>query len=199
MHTTLQARSSAAGAATGTPPAPTRPAPAADPTPVRSRWMPRLRLSEHPLALTLLVVLAALAVTQLLTPAPARADVPIIGPIVGGVTGLLGGVANDIFVKGFGALLQFIFGPVLTDLAKSFLKDLLDVTPLSGPGAPAGLDQLHDAIVGAGWGLLTLSFTGAALGYWLSSYTSSGAQQAATAFARTVGAIGLLISSPYIF
>ena len=110
MHTTLQARSSAAGAATGTPPAPTRPAPAADPTPLRSRWMPRLRLSEHPLALTLLVVLAALAIAQLLTPAPARADVPIVGPIVGGVTGLLGGVANDIFVKGFGALLQFIFG-----------------------------------------------------------------------------------------
>ena len=47
--------------------------------------------------------------------------------------------------------------------------------------------------------MLTLSFTGAAIGYWLSSYTSSGAQQAATAFARTVGAIGLLISSPYIF
>jgi len=199
MHATLQARSSAAGAATGTPPAPTRPAPAADPIPLRSRWVPRLRLSEHPLALTLLVVLAALAITQLLTPAPARADIPVVGPIVSGVTGVLGGVANDIFVKGFGALLQFIFGSVLTDLAKSFLKDLLDITPLSGPGAPVGLDQLHDDIVGAGWGLLTLSFTGAAIGYWLSCYTSSGAQQAATAFARTVGAIGLLISSPYIF
>jgi hypothetical protein len=161
--------------------------------------MPRLRPSEHPLVLTLLVVLAALAVTQLLTPPPARADIPVIGPIVGGVTGLLGGVANDIFVKGFGALLQFIFGSVLTALAQGFLKDLLDITPLAGPGAPAGLDQLHTDIVGAGWGLLTLSFTGAAIGYWLSSYTSSGAQQAATAFARTVGAIGLLISSPYIF
>ena len=161
--------------------------------------MPRLRLSEHPLALTLLVVLAALAITQLLAPSPARADVPVIGSIVSGVTGVLGGVANDIFVKGFGALLQFIFGSTLTDLASSFLKDLLDVTPLAGPGAPAGLDQLHTDIVGAGWGLLTLSFTGGAIGYWLSSYTSNGAQQAATAFTRTVGAIGLLISSPYIF
>ena len=210
MHTTLQARSSTAGAATGTPRTPTRPAPAADPIPLRSRWVPRLRLAEHPLALTLLVVLAALAVAQLLTLAPAQAavpigahpiggSIPIVGPIVSGVTGLVGGVANDIFVKGFGALLQFIFGKALTDLAQSFLTDLLDVTPLSGPNAPAGLDQLHSAIDGAGWGLLTLSFTGAALGYWLSSYTSSGAQQAATAFARTVGAIGLLISSPYIF
>ena len=133
MHATLQAQSSAAGAATETPPTPTRPAPAADPTPLRSRWLPRLRLSEHPLALTLLVVLAALAVAQLLTPAPAQADVPIVGPIVSGVTGLIGGVANDIFVKGFGALLQFIFGKTLTELAQSFLTDLLDVTPLSGP------------------------------------------------------------------
>ncbi len=200
MHSTLKAQSPAAGAATGTPPAPTRPAPAAEPTPIRSRWMPRLRLSEHPLALTLLVVLAALAITQLLTPAPARADIPVVGPIDSGVTGLLGGIANDIFVKGFGALLQFIFGDVLTNLANSFLNSLLDITPLlSGPEAPAGLGQLHSAIDGAGWGLLTLSFTAAALGYWLSSYTSSGAQQAATAFARTVGAIGLLISSPYIF
>jgi hypothetical protein len=199
MHATLQAQSSAARAATATPPTPTRPAPAADPTPHRTRWVPRLRLSEHPLALTLLVVLAALAVTPLLTPAPARADIPIVGPIVSGVTGLIGGVANDVFVKGFGALLGFIFGSVLTALAQGFLKDLLDITPLAGPGAPAGLDQLHTEIVGAGWGLLTLSFTGAAIGYWLSSYTSSGAQQAATAFARTVGAIGLLISSPYIF
>ena len=188
MHTALQA-----------------PPPAADPTPVRSRWMPRLPLSEHPLVLTLLVVLVTLAIAQLLTPAPARADLPVIGPLGGGVTGplgggvtgLLGGVANDIFVKGFGALLGFIFGDVLTSLANTFLNSLLDVTPLSGPKAPAGLGQLHDAIDGAGWGLLTLSFTGAALGYWLSSYTSSGAQQAATAFARTVGAIGLLISSPY--
>ena len=91
------------------------------------------------------------------TPAPARADLPVIGPLGGGVTGplgggvtgLLGGVANDIFVKGFGTLLQFIFGKALTDLAQSFLKDLLDVTPLSGPKAPAGLGQLHDAIEGA--------------------------------------------------
>src|SRR5450631_1365960 len=81
MHATLQARSSAAGAATGTPPTATRPAPAADPIRLRSRWVPRLRLSEHPLALTLLVVLAALAVAQLLTPAPARADIPIVGPV----------------------------------------------------------------------------------------------------------------------
>ena len=159
MHATLQAPSPAADAATGTSPTPTRPAPAADPTPLRSRWVPRLRPSEHPLALTLLVALATLAIAQLLTPAPARADVPVVGPIVGGVTGLLGGVANDIFIKGFGALLGFIFGPVLTDLTKNFLKDLLDVTPLSGPKAPAGLGQLHDAIDGAGWGLLTLSFT----------------------------------------
>jgi hypothetical protein len=195
MHTTLQARSSPADWAPGTPPTPTRPATAANPIPLRSRWVPRLRLAEHPLALTLLVVLAALAVAQLLTPAPAQAAIPIVG----GVTGLVGGVANDIFIKGFGALLQFIFGNTLTQLAQSFLTDLLDVTPLSGPKAPAGLGELHSAIDGAGWGLLTLSFTGAALGYWLSSYTSSGAQQAATAFARTVGAIGLLISSPYIF
>ena len=107
MAAPFQAQSSAAGAATETP---TAPAPAADPTPLRSRRLPRLRLAEHPLALTLLVVLAALAITQLLTPAPAQADVPVIGPIVSGVTGLLGGVANDIFVKGFGALLKFIFG-----------------------------------------------------------------------------------------
>jgi hypothetical protein len=195
----MQAQSSAARAATGTPPTATRPAPAADPIPLRSRLVPRPRLSEHPLALTLLVVLAALAVAQLLTPAPAQATIPIVGPIVSGVTGLVGGVANDIFVKGFGHLLDFIFGKTLTALAQSFLTDLLDIAPLSGPKAPAGLGQLHSAIDGAGWGLLTLSFTAAALGYWLSSYTSNGAQQAATAFARTVGAIGLLISSPYIF
>ena len=148
-----------------------------------------------------------LTIGELLTPSSASAT-SILNPIVGGLggmsglggaTGVLGGVANDIFVKGFGALLQFIFGTTLTALAQSFLKDLLDITPLSGPGAPAGLGQLHSALVGAGWGLLTLSFTGAAIGYWLSSYTSTGAQQAATAFARTVGAIGLLISSPYIF
>ena len=89
---------------------------------------------------------------------------------------------------------------MLTDLAQELPQGSARRHPARpDPGAPAGLDQLHSAIDGAGWGLLTLSFTGAALGYWLSSYTSSGAQQAATAFARTVGAIGLLISSPYIF
>ena len=84
MHATLQARSSAARAATGTPPTPTRPAPAADPIPLRARWVPRLRLAEHPLALTLLVVLAALAVAQLLTPASTQAAVPIGAHPIGG-------------------------------------------------------------------------------------------------------------------
>ncbi len=146
--------------------------------------------------------------------------IPGVGPIVSGLTGggggggivgaagglvtsgvgsLVGGAVGGIFTQGFGALLSFIFGPPLTDLASSFLHDLLNVVPLSGQGAPAGLEELHTDLVGAGFGLLTLSFAAAALGYWLSSYTSSGAEQAARGFTRTVGAVGLLICSPYIF
>jgi hypothetical protein len=121
------------------------------------------------------------------------------GLVTSGVGSLVGGAVGGVFTTGFGALLSFIFGPALNDLASGFLRDLLNVVPLSGQGAPAGLEELHTDLVGAGFGLLTLSFAAAALGYWLSSYTSSGAEQAARGFTRTVGAVGLLICSPYIF
>lgn len=157
---------------------------------------PRLRwLTEHPLRLTGLLVGVILLLGSYADPEQSQA-IPIPNPIAP-LTNILDPV--KWIEKGFVGLLNFIFGDTIKDLAPSFMKALLAVPDFVGSGAFGDLRAFHDYIDWAGWGLLTLSFTAAALSYWSSSYTSSGAQQAATAFTRTVGAIGLLLSFPYLF
>ena len=41
-----------------------------------------------------------------------------------------------------------------------------------------------------------IAFIAAVLTYWSSSYTANGADSAARAFGRTIGAIGMLVSLP---
>ena len=99
-------------------------------------------------------------------------------------------------VKGFAAIIDFLFGKQIRELAHGLMQFLLATPDITDRRAFPGLNQYYDVVVGAGWGLLSLAFIAATLTYWSSSYTANGADMAARAFARTIGAIGMLVSLP---
>jgi hypothetical protein len=99
-------------------------------------------------------------------------------------------------VKGFVAILTFIFGNEIKKLADQFLHLLLNTPDITNQANFSGLNAYHAVVQGAAWGLLSLSFIAAVLLYWSSSYTANGADTAARAFGRTIGGIGMLVSLP---
>jgi hypothetical protein len=105
----------------------------------------------------------------------------------------------DWAVEGVQAILKFFFGNSIEKIADVFVNLLLAVPHLSDPKRFPGLNAYHDYVMGAGWGLLALSFIFVCLQYWASSYTSSGAQQAAIGFTRVIGGIGLMLCFPIAF
>jgi hypothetical protein len=133
------------------------------------------------------LVLFALTLGALAQPQPAQAGIlPDLNPA-------------HWAVKGFVAILEFLFGADLKKLAGGLLDFLLrtpDVTDRSARGGFAQLNAYYDVVQGAAWALLSLSFIAAVLQYWSSSYTANGADTAARAFGRTIGGIGMLVSLP---
>jgi hypothetical protein len=120
-----------------------------------------------------------------------------IGPIP--LPGLPSLDPTDWAVKAVQAILKFFFGTSMEEIASVFVNLLLAVPPLADSTRFAELNAYRDYVMGAGWGLLSLSFIAACLSYWAASYTTSGAQEAARGFARTLGAIGLMLCFPIAF
>ena len=102
-------------------------------------------------------------------------------------------------VDGFKAILKFIFGDDLKQLAEHLVNLLLAVPLLSDTAKFPQLNEYRSYIGSAAWGILGLSLVVASLRYWLSSYSGSGAYQALTGFARVVGAIVVLLLFPIVF
>ncbi len=104
----------------------------------------------------------------------------------------------DWAVDGFKAIIKWIFGDVST-LAEHIVQFLLGVPLLADSGQFPKLNAYRDYVVFGAWGVLGLSFVISSLRYWLSSYSGSGAHEALIGFARTAGAIVLLLLFGPIF
>ena len=105
----------------------------------------------------------------------------------------------DWAIDAFKAILKFIFGDALKQLAEELINLLLAVPLLTDTSKFAALNQYRDYVTGGAWGILGLSFVVASIRYWLSSYTGAGAYEALMGFARTVGSIAMLLAFPIAF
>jgi hypothetical protein len=147
------------------------------------------------------VVCAALLVVAgtALSPQPAAAlSLPDPTDLLPGVN-LPGIDPSQWVVDGFKAILQWIFGDQLDELGRHLVNLLLAVPLLADPGAFPRLNEYRAYVTGGAWGILALSFVIASLRYWLSSYSGSGAYEALSGFARSVGAIAILLLFPVVF
>ncbi|MGI8731490.1 MAG: conjugal transfer protein TrbL family protein [Solirubrobacteraceae bacterium] len=104
----------------------------------------------------------------------------------------------DWAVDGFKAIIEWLFGD-LDQFASTLIKFLLAVPLLADKEAFPALNSYREYVVAGAWGVLGLSFTVSAVRYWLSSYSGSGAHEALMGFARTAGAILLLLLFPVVF
>lgn len=152
----------------------------------------------------LLAALTLLIAGSLGAPEPAAAQFPPVVPplplddlLPGG--GLPSLNPADWAVDGFKAILKFIFGDQLRQLAERLVGLLLAVPLLTDARRFPSLNQYRDYVTGGAWGILGLSFVVASMRYWLSSYSGAGAYEALTGFARTVGAIAMLLAFPVVF
>jgi hypothetical protein len=105
----------------------------------------------------------------------------------------------DWAVDAFKAILKFIFGDQLKKLGEEIVNLLLAVPLLTDTKKFPSLNQYRDYVTGGAWGILGLSFVVASIRYWLSSYSGNGAYEALMGFARTVGAIAMLLAFPIAF
>jgi len=148
-------------------------------------------LTRHPLRALALGTTAAIIIVTITQPTTAHAlSLPGIGSV--------GLNPSSLITGAFTSLIDFLFGSTLAKLASGFVLALLKVPNITDPRAFGALNRYHDLVQGAGWGLMVLGFTTAVMSYWASSYTSSGATAAAQGFARTIGAIALLITFPML-
>ena len=105
----------------------------------------------------------------------------------------------DWAVDAFKAILKFIFGDQLEDLARHLVNLLLAVPLLTDTSKFPQLNKYRDYVTGGAWGILGLSFVVSSMRYWLSSYSGAGAYEALMGFARTVGSIAMLLAFPIVF
>jgi len=105
----------------------------------------------------------------------------------------------DWAVDAFKAILKFIFGDQLKQLGEHLVNLLLAVPLLTDTAKFPQLNKYRDYVTGGAWGILGLSFVVSSMRYWLSSYSGAGAYEALTGFARTVGAIAMLLAFPIVF
>ena len=153
----------------------------------RAPRLPRLqaraavvRRSTHA---TVLGAIAVVLVTLLAAPDPAQAF--SLNPA-------------DWAVDGLKAIIKWIFGDVST-LAEHLVQFLLGIPLIADPSQFPKLNAYRSYVVSGAWGILGLSFVVSSLRYWLSSYSGSGAHEALIGFARTAGAIAVLLIFPPMF
>jgi hypothetical protein len=146
-----------------------------------------------------MLVAAALVLVGSLS-APDNAQAIGIGPVgLPSLPGLPSLNPADWAIDAFKAILKFIFGDELEDLARHVINLLLAVPLLTDTKKFPSLNEYRDYVTGGAWGILGLSFVVASIRYWLSSYSGAGAYEALMGFARTVGAIALLLAFPIAF
>ncbi|HEX5923014.1 MAG TPA: hypothetical protein VFY45_04230 [Baekduia sp.] len=105
----------------------------------------------------------------------------------------------DWAVDAFKAILKFIFGDQLEELARHLVNLLLAVPLLTDTSKFPQLNKYRDYVTGGAWGILGLSFVVSSMRYWLSSYSGAGAYEALMGFARTVGSVAMLLVFPIAF
>jgi hypothetical protein len=149
----------------------------------------------RPGRIALLVALALVVFGSLQSPEPAAAQIGLPNILSGGLPSLN---PAEWVVDGFKAILKFILGDP-KQLAEQLINLLLAVPLLSDTSKFPSLNEYRDYVTGGAWGILGLSFVVASMRYWLSSYTGAGAYEALMGFARTVGAIAMLLAFPIVF
>jgi hypothetical protein len=144
-------------------------------------------------------VLLIAGLASLADPQPARAEVPVIGPVVK----TIGGVGHTLLhpaaaaVEALVKVLQAIFGGVEAQLITGVINGLLTV-PNFDTGNVAALERTTVAIAAGMLGaVLTLSI----VRYYLVGLTGSGSGgfEALQGVVRVVGAVGFIILWPGIF
>lgn len=152
------------------------------------------QLLGRPGRAAVLVAVVLVIVGSLGSPEPAAAGVSLPNPldIVPSVD------PAQWAIDGFKAILKFIFGD-LEQLAQHLVNLLLGVPLLSDTRKFPTLNEYRDYVTGGAWGILGLSFVVSSVRYWLSSYSGSGAYEALMGFARSVGAIAMLLAFPVVF
>jgi hypothetical protein len=154
------------------------------------------RVLGRPVHLAVACALVLVVVGSLAVPAPASALPSPLDILPDNLPNL---DPTQWVVDGFKAILRFIFGDQLDELGRHLVNLLLSLPLLTDHGKFPELNNYRDYVTGGAWGILGLSFVVASLRYWLSSYSGSGAYEALTGFARTAGAIAMLLIFPVAF
>ena len=105
----------------------------------------------------------------------------------------------DWAIDGFKAILKFIFGDQLEELARHLVKLLLAVPLLTDTSKFPGLNEYRDYVTGGAWGSSASASWSRRSATGCRSYSGAGAYEALMGFGRTVGAIALLLAFPIAF
>jgi hypothetical protein len=104
----------------------------------------------------------------------------------------------DWVVDGLQAILKFIFGDV-TEIGRHLVNLLLAVPIITDQGKFPRLHAYREYVGYGAWGLLGLTVFVAFARYWLAGFSSGGASEGLTGFARSVMAIAILLMFPITF
>ncbi len=144
------------------------------------------------------VLVAALA-ASLAEPASARAEIPIVGPVVKTIGGIGHAVLHpaEAVVEALVKVLQAIFGGVEAKLITAVINGLLAI-PNFDSGHVAALEHTTVAIAA---GMLSAVLTLSILRYYLAGLSDSGSGgfEAVQGLIRVIGAVGFIIAWPGIF
>jgi hypothetical protein len=145
------------------------------------------------------IVLAGALAASLGRPAAARAEIPVIGPVIHKIGGIGHTILHpvDAVMEGFLKILQAIFGGIEARLIAGVINALLTI-PNFDSGHVAELEQTTVAIAA---GMLTAVLTLSILRYYLAGLTDSGSGgfEALQGVVRVIGAVGFIILWPGLF
>lgn len=134
-----------------------------------------------------MLVVAGAVLLALAVPASASAL-----PLVGGPD-LPSLDPSSYVVDGFRAILKFLFGTDLDKLGRNLVNLLLGVPLLTDKASFPQLNAYRGYVEGGAWGVLGLTGVIAALRYFASSMTGTGAYEGLTGFMRSAGAVAMLL------
>jgi hypothetical protein len=144
-------------------------------------------------------ILVGVLAASLAHPAAARAEIPVIGPVIHKIGGVGHTILHpvDAVVEGFLKILQAIFGGIEARLIAGVINALLTI-PNFDSGHVAELERTTVAIAA---GMLTAVLTLSILRYYIAGLTDSGSGgfEALQGLARVVGAVSFIILWPGLF
>ena len=145
------------------------------------------------------VVLAGVLAASLGRPAAARAEIPVIGPVIHKIGGIGHTILHpvDAVMEGFLKVLQAIFGGIEAGLIAGVINALLTI-PNFDSGHVAELEKTTVAIAA---GMLTAVLTLSILRYYVAGLSDSGSGgfEALQGVVRVLGAVGFIILWPGLF